>query len=65
MEAEDLSARAAEAAKAADDAAERARTAARALADADPGRRRLLDQLHRVTVIAESPFDPDNARIRA
>ena len=40
MEAEDLSARAAEAAKAADDAAERARAAARALADADPARTR-------------------------
>ena len=45
MEAEDLSARAAEAAKAADDAAERARTAARALADADPARTRRPTEL--------------------
>jgi chromosome segregation protein len=45
LEAEDLSARAAEAAKAADDAAERARTAARALADADPARTRRPSEL--------------------
>jgi chromosome segregation protein len=45
MQAEDLSARAAEAAKMADDAAERARTAARALADADPARTRRPTEL--------------------
>ncbi|MGZ4388978.1 MAG: AAA family ATPase, partial [Gaiellaceae bacterium] len=45
LEAEDLSARAAEAATAAEDAAERARTAARALADTDPGRTRRTDEL--------------------
>jgi chromosome segregation protein len=45
LEAEDLSARAAEAAKAADDSAERARTAARALADADPSHTRRPSEL--------------------
>ncbi|HZT92360.1 MAG TPA: AAA family ATPase [Gaiellaceae bacterium] len=44
-EAEDVSARAAEATAAADDAAERARAAARALADADPARRRRPSEL--------------------
>jgi chromosome segregation protein len=45
MEAEDLGARAAEAATAAEDAAERARSAARALADADPAARRRPSEL--------------------
>jgi chromosome segregation protein len=45
MEGEDLSLRAAEAAKMADDAAERARAAARALVDADPGRTRRPSEL--------------------
>ncbi|HZQ82594.1 MAG TPA: AAA family ATPase [Gaiellaceae bacterium] len=45
MEAQDLSARAAEAAAMADDAAERAGSVARALAEADPGRRRRPSEL--------------------
>jgi chromosome segregation protein len=51
-EAEDLSARAAEAAKAAEDAAERARAAARALADADPARTRRPDELLLARLVA-------------
>ncbi len=51
MEAEDLTARAAEAAKAADDAAERARSAARALADADPAARRRPSELVLATLV--------------
>ncbi|MDX6450933.1 MAG: chromosome segregation protein [Gaiellaceae bacterium] len=54
LEAEDLSARAAEAAKAADDTAERARTAARALADADPGRTRRPTELVLESLLAGS-----------
>jgi chromosome segregation protein len=54
MEAEDLSARAAEAAKAADDAAERARAAARALADADPARTRRPNELTLERLLAGS-----------
>jgi chromosome segregation protein len=55
LEAEDISARAAEAAGAADAAAERARSAARALADADPGRTRRPSELvlERLTANAE------------
>ncbi|MFL5954116.1 MAG: chromosome segregation SMC family protein [Gaiellaceae bacterium] len=54
MEAEDLSARASEAAKAADDAAERARAAARALADADPARTRRPNELTLERLLAGS-----------
>jgi chromosome segregation protein len=54
MEAEDLSARAAEAAKAAEDAAERARAAARALADADPARTRRPSELTLERLLAGS-----------
>jgi len=53
-EAEDLSARAAEAAAAADDAAERARSAARALADSDPARRRRPNELVLARLVAGS-----------
>jgi len=52
IEAEDLSARAAEAARAADEAAERARGAARALADAEPGRTRRPSELTLARLLA-------------
>ena len=54
LEADDLSARAAEAATAAEEAAERARGAARALADADPGRTRRPNELTLERLVAGS-----------
>ena len=54
VEAEDLSARAAEAARAADDAADRASAAARSLAEAEPGRARRPNELGLARLVADA-----------